>query len=181
MLASFIHRHFVTYLCGLRLPEHIITRWTDAIQEEWVRNVLADNPYVLPGDLRRTCTLMVRAIPNGLVSGHEIHIGTLTLPDPNDRHVLAAAIHTSASHIVTYNLSDFPNSTLGLYDIEAIHPDLFLSALFEEEPDLFLNGVRIHRASLRNPPKSAQEYTDTMIANGLIETASYIEEYRDAI
>jgi hypothetical protein len=44
-------------------------------------------------------------------------------------------------------LSDFPDSILGIYDIEAIHPDVFLSALLDDKPVLFLRGVRTHRLS----------------------------------
>ena len=157
-------------------------RWTDVIQAEWVSSVLADNPAVSQVQLERTCRLMEQAIPEGSVKGYEIHIPTLALPDPADLHVLAAAIHASASHIVTYNLSDFPDSALGLYDLEAIHPDLFLSALLDDKPALFLRGVRVHRSSLRHPPKDVQQYIDTMTTNGLFELARRLGvEYRDAI
>ena len=81
---------------------------------------------------------MEKSNPSGPVRGYEVHIPSLTLPDPDDCHVLAAAIHSSSTHIVTYNLSDFPDSILGSYEIEAIHPDLFLSALLDDEPALFL-------------------------------------------
>ena len=55
----------------------------------------------------RTSDLMDRAIPDGLVTGHEVLIEGLTLPDPGDRHVLAAAIRCHASVIVTFNERDF--------------------------------------------------------------------------
>jgi hypothetical protein len=156
-------------------------RWTKAIQDEWARNVLADNQNVSPAQLQRTTVLMELANPGSLVEGYESHAPILSLPDPDDRHVLAAAIHASASHIVTYNLSDFPDSTLGLYGIEAIHPDLCMNALFQDDPAPFLSAVRRQRAALKNPPKSPQEYIDTMMANGLVETARYIDEHRDVI
>jgi hypothetical protein len=44
---------------------------------------------------------------------------TLTLPDADDRHVLAAAIRAEADVIVTFNLGDFPAETLKRYGIEA--------------------------------------------------------------
>ena len=73
-------------------------------------------------------------IPGALVAGFEARIGSLTLPDPDDRHVLAAAIHCNASVIVTANLKDFPatarrgltvltpNEFLGLYNKETRSP-----------------------------------------------------------
>jgi hypothetical protein len=39
---------------------------------------------------------MDAAIPDVTVTGHEHLIDQLTLPDPDDRHVLAAAIHACA-------------------------------------------------------------------------------------
>ena len=44
-----------------------------------------------------------RHVPDCLVTGYEPLISTLTLPDPDDRHVLAAAIHGGATSIVTFN------------------------------------------------------------------------------
>jgi hypothetical protein len=78
----------------------------------------------------------------------------LSLPDHDDRHVLAAAIHSHSSLIVTLNLADFPSDVLAAFDIEAQHPDDFVLALFEAFPDLVLEAAKAHRASLRNPPKN---------------------------
>ncbi|HMA95113.1 MAG TPA: hypothetical protein VKP30_20620, partial [Polyangiaceae bacterium] len=53
-----------------------------------------------------------------LVDGYEPLVEGLELPDPNDRHVLAAAIHGGASVIVTMNLRDFPERFLVPHAVE---------------------------------------------------------------
>ena len=150
-------------------------RWTEEIHAEWIRNVLADKPNVTPAQLERTRRLMNQAISGSVVSGHEVHISTLRLPDANDRHVLAAAIEAHAPVIVTFNLTDFPNAVLRTHGVQAIHPDDFLVGLFDEDPTLFLTAVQTHRASLRNPPKDAAGYVQTLRANRLKELALRLE------
>ena len=156
-------------------------RMTEDIHAEWIRNVLADKQEVTPAQLERTCRLMNQVSPHCLVSGYEALIPTLTLPDANDRHVLAAAIAAGAAVIVTFNLSDFPAATLEADGIEPLHPDVFLCALFDDEPGLFLQAVRTHRASLHNPPKNPSEYRQTLRANGLKELARRLEDSLDRI
>lgn len=155
-------------------------RWTEQIHEEWTRNVLADNPEVTVAQLDRTRRLMSLAVPQGVVSGYEACIPTLTLPDVNDRHVLAAAIKAGAAVIVTFNLSDFPAMTLAVYGIAPLHPDVFLSALFDDNPELFLHAVQAHRASLKNPPKTAAEYIQTLRSANLKGLALRAEEHTAA-
>lgn len=152
-------------------------RWTEEIHDEWIRNVLADNPDVTPAQLERTRRLMNQAVPSGLVSGYETHLPSLSLPDANDRHILAAAIEARAGVIVTFNLADFPVTTLEAYGIEPAHPDLFLSTLFDDNFDLFLRAVRTHRASLKNPPKTAAEYIQTLRTTGLKGLALRVEAH----
>ncbi len=74
------------------------------------------------------------ARPRSEVTGHESLIGHLELPDPDDRHVLAAAIHAEAAPIVTLNLKDFPEHALKHHNISALHPDDFLLSLFFASP-----------------------------------------------
>jgi len=162
-------------LMWLATVEAYEPRVTEDIHAEWIRNVLADNQGVTPAQLDRTRRLMNQVAPNCLVSGYGQYVPSLSLPDANDRHVLAAAIAASAAVIVTFNLSDFPAATLEVYGIEPLHPDVFLSALFDDDADLFLRAVQNHRASLRNPPKTVTEYIHTLTATGLKGLALRVE------
>ena len=76
--------------------------------------------------LARTRELMNRAVRDCLVTGYEPLIAALTPPDPDDRHVLAAAIKARAQVIVTHNLKDFPSSALEAWDMEAKPADDFI-------------------------------------------------------
>jgi predicted nucleic acid-binding protein len=82
-------------------------RFTKVILDEWIRNLLLDNPGLTFTQLDRTRSLMDQVIPHCLVSGYESHIPGIALPDTSDRHVLAAAIESRAAVIVTFNLKDF--------------------------------------------------------------------------
>jgi hypothetical protein len=98
------------------------------------------------------------------------------LPDPHDRHVLAAAIHTEADLIVTFNLRDFPASALVPHAITAIHPDEFLLTLFEVEAQRVQQAAEQQRNRLKNPPKSPEEYWQTLTVNGLPQTAERLRK-----
>ncbi len=56
--------------------------------------------------------MMNDAVPDSIVTGYEYFIESMTLPDPDDLHVLAAAIRCGASVIVTFNEADFPRPAL---------------------------------------------------------------------
>ena len=115
----------------LGLAELYVPKWTASIHDEWMRNVLKNRPDLSPEKLRRTRDLMDLHAIGSLVEDYELLIPSLQLPDENDRHVLAAAIVCAVTHLVTFNLSDFPTQTLASHGVEAIHPDLFLINLIE--------------------------------------------------
>lgn len=152
-------------------------KWTARIHAEWIENVLASRPDITREALERTRDLMNQWAREWQPPDHEALIPTLSLPDPNDRHVLAAAITAEVSVIVTLNLADFAAPTLAAYGIRALHPDAFACDLLAATPAGFRQAVRTHRAALRHPPKSVDEYLATLAACGLTETAERLVEH----
>lgn len=102
-------------------------KWTNEIHEEWIRSVLKDRSDLTIEQLERARRLMDTAVLDCLVTGYEPLIQAIDLPDKDDRHVVAAAIHARADAVVTYNLKDFPSKILERYNLEAIHPDEFIN------------------------------------------------------
>ncbi len=122
---------------------------------------------------------MNRNARDSLVTGYEGLIESLRLPDPDDRHVLAAAIHSGADLIVTFNLTDFPADTLSHFGLVARHPDAFCCELVNGSLPGFLEAARLQRQSLKSPPKTVQEFLDTLQAIGLVRTAQLLGAFRD--
>lgn len=145
-------------------------KWTDQIHDEWISNLLENRQDLKLEQLQRTRALMDSAVPDCLVTGYENLICAVTLPDPGDRHVLAAAIASGADAIITYNLTDFPASEAASYDIEVQHPDEFLLHQFGLDPAAVITSAQACRARLRNPPVGAQEYLETLRAQSLPKT-----------
>jgi len=115
-------------------------RWTDDILDEMVRSILDDRPDLKPEQLDRTRTLMCDAVADCLTTGYESLIDGLDLPDPNDRHVLAAAIRAGSGVIVTENIKDFPTAALEPYNIEAQTPDVFVMHHYFDELSKPMDG-----------------------------------------
>ncbi len=156
-------------------------RWTDAIHDEWTRSVLKDRPDLRPEQLQRTRDLMDAHVRDCLVTGYETLIDAVTLPDPDDRHVLAAAIRAGADVIVTFNLKDFAEEALAPYGIEAQHPDEFLTFQLDLAPNIVCAAAKRHRASLKKPPKTVEEYLATLEAQGLAQIVSGLRRFAELI
>jgi predicted nucleic acid-binding protein len=150
-------------------------RWTTRIHEEWVRNLTGNRPELQPR-LEALVELMNRSVPDCLVENHEGLIAGLVLPDPDDRHVLAAAIAGHADAIVTFNLKDFPSDALDPHLIEAIHPDDFVLNQLELRPFEALAAVKKMRARLNRPPQSAAELIATLARSGLPASAAHLRQ-----
>ncbi len=142
-------------------------RWTDRILDECFDNLLQSRPDLSPDRIARTRKLMCEAIPDCLVTGFESHIESLDLPDPDDRHILAAAIKAKAQTIVTLNLKDFPEDGLATYGVKAKHPDDFVLELLDEAPNTVLRCVEDEASIRDNPPHSARDVAQILIDRGL--------------
>jgi predicted nucleic acid-binding protein len=146
-------------------------RWSEAILDEMVRTFLARRPDLDPDRLARTRQLMCDAIPDCLVTGFEALIEGLDLPDPGDRHVLAAGIAAGAQVIVTYNERHFPDAVLRPFDIEAQHPDEFLVSLFDLDQSTVREAFTELVGSLTRPPSTHIEVIAALRRRGLIRAA----------
>ena len=164
------------FLMHLALTGLFRAHWSAEVHDEWIRNLLKNRPDITRDKLERTRRLMDQAAPDALVTGYESLIDSLELPDRDDRHVLAAAIRCGASVIVTLNLSDFPNAALAEFGIEAQHPDDFVLSLTETFPEFVLEAARTHRASLRNPSKTPDEYLAELNTQELCRSAAALRE-----
>ena len=168
-------------LLHLAVTDLYRAQWTDAIHDEWTRSVLNDRPDLTPEQLQRTRDLMNAHVRDCLVTGYESLIDAVTLPDPDDRHVLAAAIRAGADLILTFNLGDFPDKDLKPYGIEARHPDDFLTYQLDLAPNIVCAAAKRHRESLKSPPKDVDQYLATLEAQGLGQTVSSLRRFAELI
>jgi predicted nucleic acid-binding protein len=153
-------------------------RWTSQIHDEWTRNVLKVRTNLTANQLQRTVHLMNTAIPDALITGYEALCADLELPDPDDRHVLAAAIRCKAEVIFTFNLKDFPSTALSFFDIEAQHPDEFIIDLWDLNQAAVLKAVQLHRHSLKTPAMNADEYLNMLLRQGTLQTVKALRPYQ---
>jgi predicted nucleic acid-binding protein len=166
------------FLMRLAMTDLFRARWTSQIHEEWINAVLKQRKDLKRKQLERTRDLMDAHVRDCLVCGYEPLIEGLGLPDPDDRHVLAAALRTRAHVIVTFNLKDFPADYLATFGIEAQHPDEFISHLIDLSPGAVCEAAKRQRAALVNPAKSVEEFLDALAKQSLPETVFRLGEFK---
>jgi predicted nucleic acid-binding protein len=162
-------------LVRIGMTDLVQAKWTDEIHDEWIRN-LSRNEGIPVEQLTRTRRLMDGAVLDCLVAGYQPRIPKLTLPDPNDRHVLAAAIECAADVIVTKNLDDFPQAYLNQFGVEATHPDEFVLAVLDDEPGPVVQALREQRAAYRDPALSVEEFVAALENCELEDTADALRQ-----
>jgi predicted nucleic acid-binding protein len=127
--------------------------WSKDIHEEWIRAVTRSRPDIAPEKLERRRAAMDQALPDACVSGYQRLVPAIELPDPDDRHVVAAAIRAKAQVIVTFNEKDFPAAVLEGFDL--------------------IEG-------LSNPAMTNEDYVSVLERQSLPETAAVLRELFDA-
>ncbi len=145
-------------------------RWTDKIHEEWTRaaaKLRPDLPLEIQQQIRR---LLDQAIPDCLITDYEHLTATLTLPDKDDRHVLAAAIAGQCNIIITRNFRDFPKKALRPYNIEVQEPHTFLKTI---APEKIRHCTGIIRERLNH--MDAKRYITALRKNRLKAVANMLE------
>ena len=170
-------------LIELAMPHYGLfqAKWTERIESEWLSNLIKNRPDLDPVKLRRVAQLMRNAVPDCMVTNYEKLEAGLALPDPNDHHVLAAAIRCKAQAIITSNLKDFPAEVLQEFDVEAIHPDVFLINQFDLSNSKVLDAIKNIRTRLNRPPCTAVEYLELLAVNGLTAFSQRLSDFEHLI
>ncbi|MDQ8197176.1 PIN domain-containing protein [Pelagicoccus enzymogenes] len=113
-------------------PRQYLPVWSDKILDEVYRTQIKklNWPKHLAEHFRSAVT---GTFPEASISDFEHIIPSLNNHE-KDRHVLAAAIHSDSSLILTFNLRDFPKDALEPWKVEVSHPQDYLIVLHEMEP-----------------------------------------------
>jgi predicted nucleic acid-binding protein len=153
-------------------------RWSALILDEMERGILRRQPE-LATRLTRTRSLMSQAVDDCLVTGHEPLIDSLVLPDPDDRHVLAAAIRCGAEVIVTNNIRDFPQKELQRYEVEAQRPDEFLVNIVDLAPAVVIAVLQQQALALMRPPQTLDQLIGRLASLGLEQSMELVRSHAD--
>jgi predicted nucleic acid-binding protein len=147
----------------LRLAEAdlIDVRWSDQIFDE-TRRALVTRLGLERAASDRLLEIMQRAFPHAAVTGHEHLVENLDLPDPDDRHVLAAAIHSECDLLVTDNTRDFSDKSVEDADLLVITVDDALTLLADRHRDKLTAVVSAQIAALRRPPSTVEAFIDRL-------------------
>jgi predicted nucleic acid-binding protein len=174
-------RNLLIELAGRAIQkQYFRAKWTEDIHEEWIGSLLKEHTDLTRQALNRTRNLIDANVAECLVANYEHRIPQLVLRDQNDRHVLAAAIESEASIIVTLNLKDFPEKDLKTFFIVAKHPDEFicefLSSYGHAGETMLETSVRSIKERLQNPRISWKQYFATLEKNGLHKTVKRLKQ-----
>ena len=162
----------------LAMTDLFKAHWTDQIHEEWIGALLREGKFTRE-KLERVRNLMDSHVRDAKVTGYEPMVETLELPDPDDRHVLAAAIRCNADAIVTFNLKDFPQDYLASYHIDVLHPDDFVYYQIDMAPPICCRAIQQQRDALKNPPMEVEEFLSILLKQQLPQTVSKLREFEE--
>jgi predicted nucleic acid-binding protein len=138
--------------------------WSADVLDELQRNLVKRR--IAADAVDRRVSAMRANFPDADVTGYESLIPSMT-NDPNDRHVLAAAVRAGAEVIVTFNLRDFPAEALDPFDIAAVHPDDFLLDQLDLYPGITLRTLERQASSYRHEPTTVAALMARLAKSGL--------------
>ena len=148
-------------------------RWSADIHREWMTAV-SEHRGIAIEQLAGRREAMDLAVPDGIVSGYEDFMTGLYLPDPSDRHVLAAAIRCGADAIVTFNTKDFPEHAISKFGLRTQVPDDFILDIEDSDPGVLIDAARNDLAHYQNPPLTIDEYIHDLYNCKVPKTAGYL-------
>ncbi len=164
-------------LLQLATAELFRARWTEDIHREWMHSLRRDKPDIEEAKLEALRRAIDASTIDCLVTGYESLTSGITLPDLDDRHIVAASIRCRAKIIVTTNLRHFPANALAPFGLHAQSPDEFILHLIERAPKEVCLAIKSVRSRLRKPPFTAHELLDRVSEHGLTRTAAKLRDH----
>jgi predicted nucleic acid-binding protein len=155
-----------------QLPHLVQAKWTDQILGEMSRALLKTRSDLTEEKVAHLREAMTEAVRDSIVQGYEPLIDVLDLPDPDDRHVLAAAIKVNAQLIVTRNLKDFPVKTLAEWGIRPKSPDNFVRDVMDLDPQAVWACVQQIVDSRKKRPVTVDDVLGELQRDGLVASAA---------
>jgi predicted nucleic acid-binding protein len=149
-------------------PHLVQAKWTSEILGEMSRALRKNRPDITEKKTARLCQLMNDAVRDCLVTGYQPLIEAFTLPDPDDRHVLAAAIKVNAQLIVTRNRKDFPAKTLAQWGIRPKSPDDFVRDVMDLDSQAVWACVQQIVDSRKKRPVTIDDVLSELQRDGLV-------------
>ncbi len=164
------------YLLNLADLDLYKPKWTDEIQEEWIKSLLLKRKDISRKSLESAKSAMNIAFPDSNILKYKSKIRSLTLPDPKDRHVLAAAIKSGSDLIITFNTKDFPTSYIKSFGVKVLHPDEFILKIIDENNSASYQALKNQVMRLRNPPLSIEEVLNAIKKCGLPKSVARLKK-----
>jgi len=151
-------------------------KWTKEIDREWVESLKRDRPDLTDRKIKSRLDQMHLAVPDWEIAKTKYQklITALDLPDPNDRHVLAAAIAGHADCVVTKNTKDFSIEIVERHGVEILHPDDFILSQLTLDSIQSLTVIKQLRSRMKNPEISAEKFLESLEKVELVSTAEYL-------
>ena len=158
----------------LRCAERDVFRplWSEQVFREAQQAIRRVRPELSPARVSYRFDCMTDSFPSACVTGYEGLMDGVALPDPADRHVVAAAMRSGADLIVTRNLKDFPEAQLVSVGLEAVDPDCFLQDMLDLDPKAVHWAVASQALDAGSPPRTESDILAALSRIGLVGFAA---------
>lgn len=167
----------------LTLAEHdlFLPLWSPNVLQEAQEAASRTLPDAAQQAFRKRLIMMDQAFPESSIHVEESEWSQFDLPDPDDRHVLAAAAQGQADVLATRNIKDFPQKLLDSFSIQVITPDDLLCVLLRRNPEATANAIRELIDSRHRPPINIPDFAKRLERSGATQFAAAIAHIRQPL
>jgi hypothetical protein len=155
--------------------------WSQDVLAEWRRSIQRRHADLDDAKVDRLQAIFTSQFPDAEVTDYAAFIEALELPDPDDRHVLAAAIVGRCHGIITANLKHFPVEVVSKFGIEVVHPDDFIVNIIDIDENKAIAACKRHREAMTVTMPTAEQYLERFEICGLIQAHQRLLPHKELI